>query len=311
MKVVSQVGREDVAVVYIGETEEGKYIEFVESTPPPYYERAKKWVLILSTLYGCPVGCGFCDAGGVYQGIVSRDEIIGQIDYLVKKRFPGKKIPVEKFKIQFARMGEPSFNEDVLDVLALLPSLYDAPGLLLSLSTIAPEGREGFFEKLLELKKRYYQRRFQLQFSIHSTDAKVRDWLIPIKKWSFQRIAEYGERFYDNGGKKITLNFALADKVPLGGNILVENFNPELFLIKITPVNPTCRASKNKLVSEEVSKRWNDIAYSLRHKGYEVIISVGELEENKIGSNCGQYVLRHKMEGEKVGGAYLYEINKL
>ena len=93
MKVVSQIGREDIAVVYIGETEEGKYIEFVESIPPPYYKRDKKWVLIISTLYGCPVGCRFCDAGGYYQGIVSKNDIIGQIDYLVKERFAEKKFP--------------------------------------------------------------------------------------------------------------------------------------------------------------------------------------------------------------------------
>lgn len=306
MKVISRVGREDIAVVYMGETGDGKYIEFVESTPPPYYRREKKWALIISTLYGCPVGCKFCDAGGYYRGRVSREDMIGQIDWLVEKRYPDRNIPAEKFKIQFARMGEPSFNEDVLGVLDSLHDLYNAPGLMPSLSTIAPVGREKFFERLLESKKKRYPKTFQLQFSIHTTDMKIRDWLIPVRKWDFQRIAEYGRAFFDDGGRKITLNFALSDRAPFDPDVLSKYFEPDIFLIKITPVNPTYRANKNRISSREVSKKWNELVDSVHVKGYDVILSIGELEENKIGSNCGQYVLRYKMEGEKIDGAYSY-----
>jgi len=37
-----------------------------------------------------------------------------------------------------------------------------------------------------------------------------------------------------------------------------------------------------------------------------VIISVGELEENKIGSNCGQYVQRHLNAQKKLEEAYTF-----
>ena len=37
-------------------------------------------------------------------------------------------------------------------------------------------------------------------------------------------------------------------------------------------------------------------------------ILVGELEENRIGSNCGQYVLKHIMAESKLGSGYLYKI---
>jgi len=42
--------------------------------------------------------------------------------------------------------------------------------------------------------------------------------------------------------------------------------------------------------------------------GYEVILSVGELEENKIGSNCGMYIQRFLKEKRKIRDAYNYKI---
>lgn len=310
MKVLSKAGKEDIAVVYIAEMRGGKFIEFVESLQPPL-TRERKWVLIISTLYGCPVGCRFCDAGVDYQGKLSKDEIISQIDYLVAKRFPNRKVPVEKFKIQFARMGEPSFNQSVLDVLDSLPHFYDAPGLMPCISTVAPRGVDSFFEKLLEIKKEKYPERFQLQFSIHTTDEKLRDWIIPVKKRSFSEIASYGERFYDENGRKITLNFAVANGIPIDSDALLRYFNPDTFLVKITPVNPTYTAIKNQFSSEEIIKRINELLNSLRLRGYEVILSIGELEENRIGSNCGQCVLHRRMEKEKIKNAYLYDLLEL
>lgn len=309
MKIVAKAGREDIAVVYITEMRGGKFIEFVESLQPPL-TREKKWVLIISTLYGCPVSCRFCDAGVDYHGKLSKDEIISQIDYLVIKRFPNRKVPVEKFKIQFARMGEPSFNQSVLDVLDSLPDFYDAPGLMPCISTIAPKGVDGFFERLLEIKKKHYKYRFQLQFSIHTTDEELRDWLIPIQKWDFEKIVEYGEAFYDKDGRKITLNFSLADKMSIDSDVLLKHFSPDVFLIKITPVNPTYQANKNGLSSTLTSKKWNKMVDTLRSSGYEVILSIGELEENYIGSNCGQYVTTYQREEKIIEDAYTYELQR-
>lgn len=292
MRVIGRVGREDIAMVYIGVTEKGKVVEFVESIQPPL-TREKKWVLIVSTLYGCPVKCRICDASIYYKGKLTSNEILAQIDYMVRNRFQDGLIEVEKLKIQFARMGEPSFNEHVLNVLELLPNKYKLKGELIpSLSTIAPRGREKFFESLLEIKKRLFDHNFQLQFSIHSTDEKFRDWLIPFPKWSFKEIANYGIRFFSYYGRKITLNFALLENAPLVPQILSDYFDPEKFLIKITPVNPTYKVIHGGFSSyiKEDGFSHYEIVEELEKIGYQVIISIGELEENKIGSNCGQYI---------------------
>ncbi len=311
MKIIAKTGKENIAMVYIAEMDNGKLIEFAESVQPPI-SRKKKWVLTLSTLYGCPVGCRFCDAGTHYQGKLTKNDIISQIDYLIKSHFPDKKVPVQKFKIQFARMGEPAFNKNVLDVLQELPGVYDAPGLLPSLSTIAPEGTDEFFGRLLEIKKRIYQERFQLQFSIHTTDLKKREWLIPVKKWDFEKIAEYGKAFYSKGERKITLNFAQADGMRVDPYILLHHFTPEIFLIKITPVNPTYQACKNKISYHILPNKENyEIIDTLEAVGYEVILSIGELAENHIGSNCGQHITNYLREKESIEGGYTYPLQKV
>ncbi|MCP4703275.1 MAG: radical SAM protein, partial [candidate division Zixibacteria bacterium] len=237
MKVISSAGQENIATVFVAEMPNSHNIEFLESVQPPY-PREKKWVLIVSTLYGCPVQCPICDAGGFYHGKLSNDEIFGQIDFLIKRRYQDFCVPAEKFKIQFARMGEPSFNMAVLDVLDELPKRYNAPGLMPCISSVAPKVSDGFFERLLDIKEKHYRGKFQLQFSIHATNKEERDYLVPIKKWSFEKIAEYGQRYFKAGDRKITLNFAPSRKSKIDINILKQHFDPNLFFIKITPLNP-------------------------------------------------------------------------
>jgi 23S rRNA (adenine2503-C2)-methyltransferase len=311
MKVLASTGTEDVATVYIAEMGEGKLVEFVESVQPPL-PREKKWVLIVSTLFGCPVKCLMCDAGSYFRGRLSKEEIFAQVDFLVTKRFPNGSVPVDKFKIQFARMGEPALNLNTLEVLEELPHRYDAAGLMPSLSTIAPAGADRFFERLVEIKKkRYTGGRFQLQFSIHTTDEELRDRLIPVRKWDFVKIAEYGERFYEKGDRKITLNFALAAEMPVDPRILLKHFAPGIFLIKITPLNPTYQAKKNRLSSYiDPCQQGMDyqVVNELRASGYEVIVSIGEVEENHIGSNCGQYVTKHLKAEEHIEDGYTYKV---
>lgn len=313
MNVLASTGTDDIALVYIADFGGGKLAEFVESLQPPL-PREKKWVLIVSTLFGCPVGCLMCDAGRAYEGKLSREDIFAQIDFLVEKRFPEGVIDSEKFKIQFSRMGEPAFNGSVLAVLEALPSRYRAPGLMASLSTIAPAHMEHFFERLLEIKKSNYAGgAFQFQFSVHTTDDALRDRIVPIKKWSFPEMAAYGERFFESGDRKITLNFALARQTPVAPEILVRYFDPDKFLIKITPLNPTYKAGDNGLTSylDPYGQAESDpLVESLRRAGYDVIVSIGEVEENQIGSNCGQYVLEHLNSRKPIPGGYSYQVRQ-
>ena len=314
MKILAKTGNSDLATVYMADMGGGRLIEFVEARQPPY-SRGERWILMVSTLYGCPVKCLFCDAGGGYRGKPSAEEILMQIDTMVVEWFPNGIIPASKFKIQFARMGEPSLNMAVLEALEELPRRYHTVGLMPSVSTIAPLGTEAFFERLIDVKDRLYAGgRFQFQYSIHTTDTALRDKLIPVRKWDFARMAAYGEKFYRAGDRKITLNFALAADSPIEASVLAQYFDPARYLVKLTPVNPTSRATQNNLASRIDPSRPETaeaVTRSLTEAGYDVIVSIGEAEENEIGSNCGQYVLNYLESGVAVKNGYTYQVERL
>ena len=138
-----------------------------------------------------------------------------------------------------------------------------------------------------------------------------RNWLIPVKTWSFDKMARFGENFHKGNKQKITLNFALSDSTIVESKDLLSHFNSEDFLIKITPVNPTYNAQRNNLDSSlsELSKQ-NVIIDNLKNAGYEVIVSIGDLTENEIGSNCGQHVMNYLKNKTKIKNSYTFPIHK-
>lgn len=312
MRPLAIYRKDDLASVHVlsfGDDAEGRprLVEAVESVQPPI-PRDHKWVLIVSTLFGCPVGCAMCDAGGEWSGPLSARQILDQIDYLVRERHPGGDPAQAKLKIQFARMGEPALNPAVLDVLRALPTLYPAAGVLPSLSTVAPVGCAAFFDELVRLKRDCYpEGRFQLQFSLHTTDAAARRRLVPVRCWTMAQMADYGQRFHARGDRKITLNFAACAEHPIVPARIADHFDPETFLIKITPLNPTSRGAKSELSSRidpQVPDSGRDLVEEFQSLGYRVILSLGEVEENAIGSNCGQFVSEIVRGQRQVRGGY-------
>ncbi len=291
--IVRTTGNDDLARVFVAELDDGSHVELVESVQPPV-PRDEKWVLIVSTLKGCPVGCPICDAGGRYSGKLTAEEILSQVEFLVRRRYPDGRCPVPKLKVQFARMGDPALNDAVLDALEQLPSLLDIPGLLPSFSTVAPWGRDSFMDRLTNIKSSLYGGgRFQMQFSVHSTDEQARRTLVPIRTWSLAQMAQYGDRFFEEGDRKVTLNFAPAVGFPLDPEVLAPLFSPDRFAIKLTPINPTFASKKSGLVGvvdPADEEGCAALVGSFTSLGYDTILSIGELAENEIGSNCGMYV---------------------
>lgn len=284
----------ELASVFVAQLPDGARIEMVESVQPPI-PWTQKWVNIISVSRGCPVHCPFCDAGRErYKGPTTAEEMLAQIDFLVRRRFPDGVVPIPKWKIQFARMGDPALNRDVIRVIELVPERFHAFGFFPSISTIAPASCDVFFEELLQIKRRLqFGKRFQLQFSLHTTSFDVRRKLIPVRTWTFAEMGEYGRVWFEPGDRKITLNFALQAGVPFEPQKLLPYFSPELFLIKVTPVNPTASSLLYDIRSafdpcQPESTAW--IREACVQTGYECIISIGEFAENEIGSNCGMYI---------------------
>ncbi|MDO9537459.1 MAG: radical SAM protein [Thermoplasmata archaeon] len=297
MKVISSTGNPELATVHVGELEDRSRIEFCESVQPPK-KRNEKWVNIISTMVGCPVGCKMCDAGGGFVRFLTAQEMQEQINYLGSQTFLDDqvhlegKIPSKVWKIQLARMGEPTLNPHVLEFLRELGE-KGHENLVISLSTVGPSACAPFIQELKKLKDAYFQGKFQLQFSIHTTDDEARRRIIPIRGLILPEIAALGRQFRSPGDRKITLNFIVMKDVPIDADRIARLFDPENFLIKLTPLNPTYRAQYHKIqpgFDPERPASIQGLVSEFESKGFETILSIGEMEENQIGSNCGQYL---------------------
>jgi len=119
----------------------------------------------------------------------------------------------------------------------------------------------------------------------------MRSTIISENIWSLQKIAEYGDDWYNKGDRKITLNFAVSQNSIIEPAEIRRIFNPRRYFIKITPVNPTYQALKNQMKSgiREENEENYKLVGQFKSLGYEALLSIGEREENMIGTNCGQF----------------------
>ncbi|MBI5208548.1 MAG: isochorismatase family protein [Elusimicrobia bacterium] len=300
MKIVSRREIPGLAVNYLADLGgagrapgPARLAEFVD-TLEPGIPKAEKWVMMISTQFGCPVGCSMCDGGLLgFHGNLTADQMLAQVRRIAAGN-PALDIGTHpKVKIHFARMGEPSLNPAVLDALELLGREYPHQGVMPSLSTVAPKSRATapFFDRLIEVKDRHFGGgRFQLQFSLHAVDSGSRRGVIPIPTWSLDEVAAYGRRFVRPGDRRITLNFALGPGGTIDAAALAAAFDPALFLVKVTPINPTkaAEASGSANVWMQAPPSVQSPADELVRRGFRVILSPSAQEEIEAETSCGQ-----------------------
>lgn len=291
--VIRSTGRKDLAEVFVARFSGNRMCEFVDAVDPRH-PKQDKWIINISTQFGCPVGCPYCDAGETYKGDLDSEEMLEMIEYVINRNPPGLADQCAKLKVHFSRMGEPALNDEVLKVARVLGKRLPNPNLWICVATTAPKGRKKWFSELRAVKTDLFPGRFQLQFSLNSTNADTRRRLVPIPHLSIKEIADYGNLFHSPGDRKIILNFALARNVSFDEKILIEHFDPSFFCVKLTPVNPTFRGRQNGF--ETILRAYNDhglekATQHLHEAGFDVILSIGDAGEDDIGSNCGQAVL--------------------
>ena len=74
----------------------------------------EKWVITISTQYGCSMGCKFCDVPRVGAGINATEKDMGDQIVLGLGLHPEVEA-TKRLNIHYARMGEPTFNPAVLE----------------------------------------------------------------------------------------------------------------------------------------------------------------------------------------------------
>ena len=292
MKVVESAGCPDVAQVFVLQMRDEPWtrIECVGALDPAL-GREDKMVFVVSSQLGCPVGCAMCDAGTWFAGTLTAGEIEAQIRHLLASWGGSDAARCRKLKVQFARMGEPSLNPAVLDVIARLPSILPTPHVIPCVATTAPRAAAAWFEDLLVLRRAFGPDSFQVQFSVQSTDEAARDRMMPVAKWTLEEISGYAKRWVRGGDRKVTLNAALAEGVAFDPEVLGRIFDPGTCVVKLTPLNPTARAGGNALRSAMETgnePRIVELVERLESLGFRCIVSIGDPRETQMGTSCGQ-----------------------
>lgn len=261
---------------------------------------AKKWVATISTQKGCLMNCKFCDCPRYgFFGNASVDDMCYEIETILK----GESIKsTNRFNVHFARMGEPTFNLNVLifaehRLRNLVANYINAKTIHLVVSTMLPNNNTSLEQFILEwcnIKNFIYNGEAGLQFSINSTDDKQRCDQFNGKSLTLQQISDLAARLPMPIGRKYTLNFAVTADTILDAKRLSELFDKKKFIVKITPIHETNSAINNGFnvtttyTDYDVYRKFEN---PLINEGWEVIVFVPSKEEDSDRITCGNALI--------------------
>lgn len=264
---------------------------------------ANKWVATISTQRGCPMSCRFCDCPKYgFHGNVSREDLI----YEVATILSNEHVPhTKRFNVHFARMGEPTFNSNVLqfaefDLKPLVRKFIAADTIHPVVSTMLPKSNKGvirFLNEWCRIKNDVYAGEAGLQFSINSTDQAQRDDQFNYQSLSLAEISEVADQLPMPVGRKYTLNFAVTADSILNAAELDRLFDKDKFIVKITPIHQTNSAIKNgfdvttEYTDYDVYRKFED---PLIAAGWDVIVFVPSEEEDSDRITCGNALIANR-----------------
>lgn len=261
---------------------------------------SEKWVITISTQYGCSMGCKFCDVPKVGHGLNAT------LNDLTNQLIEGLKLHPEigstkRLNLHYARMGEPSFNFNVIEHAKQLHKIV-RPFIGNSMihpviSTMLPKRNKKlmqFLNEWCDIKNYTYRGDAGLQFSINSTDDEQRNEMFSGNSLSLTDIAEIGRLLPDPKGRKYALNFALADEYIVDGEKLATLFDPNKFMAKITPLHKTQSCNTNGIVTTggyDAFTPYQNVETNLKNAGFDVIVFVPSYDEDLGLITCGNAIL--------------------
>lgn len=263
----------------------------------------KKWVVTISTQYGCSMGCDYCDVPRVGLGVnATYADLRGQIETALT--LPGAPQSTQRLNIHFARMGEPTFNSAVISCGRWIADNLDGYHPHPVVSTMMPRGNRMlwyFLREWMHLKNFEFHGNAGLQLSINSTDEEERALMFNGNAQSLAAIRDT-MRDFKPIGRKITLNFAVAGYT-VDPDVLLKYFSPEWYIIKLTPMHKTASAEENEIRTEgdyTSPEPYLELEDKLKSAGYEVLVFIASHEEDAGRITCGNAILSgtlpHKYE---------------
>lgn len=301
---VGDYGKENnLKANFLGLTKEIRGVKHAE------VDLKEKWVATISTQKGCPMRCKFCDCHQYgFRGTASLSELAYQVDTILNE-FPEIE-KTKRFNLHFARMGEPTFNDNVLvfaksttGLRQLVANHIQAETIHPVVSTMLPKNNPNLTEFILrwcEIKNETYKGEAGLQFSINSTDEAQRDEQFGGMSLSLEKISELAKKLPHPVGRKYTLNFAVTKDTILDAEVLDKLFDKNDWLVKITPIHETRTATANGFDVGDTYTEYDvyrQFEQPLLDRGWDVIVFVPSREEDRDRITCGNALIADKEIG--------------
>lgn len=258
-----------------------------------------KWVITISSQYGCSMDCQFCDVPKVGPG---RNATFGDLlnQVIAGLACNPQVLKTKRLNLHYARMGEPTFNWEVINSAIFLAGQfqYRGWGFHPVVSTMMPNMHTNLRDFLIgwmHVKNVIMEGNAGLQISLNSTDDKAREFLFGGKTLTIPEIARRLD-YLEVKGRKIALNFAVSE-YPIDGKELIKYFNPEKFMCKLTPMHLTTSCVDNKIITVDGYDSYypyREAEKSLKDAGYDVIVFIPSKEEDESMITCGNAILAHQ-----------------
>ena len=243
----------------------------------------EKWVATISTQKGCPMKCKFCDCHKFgFYGNVTEEEMCYEIETILD----GEDVKhTDRFNVHFARMGEPTFNPNVITSAKHIAEILNDKDSDITfdeyhpvVSTMMPKSNknlENFIQKWVEIGFKYGgEDGFGLQFSINTLDENDRNIMFNNMSLSLKEIGAIIDRLPMPKKRKYTLNFAVTSKCNLSPDLMEKYFDKTKCIIKITPIHETVEAIDNGYEIITDFDVYEKFEQPLVNNGWDVIVFV-------------------------------------
>jgi 23S rRNA (adenine2503-C2)-methyltransferase len=266
---------------------------------------SEKWVVTVSTQYGCPMRCTFCDVPNVeWQGNATFDDLKAQL-YRAISLFPGTPY-TERLNLHYARMGDPIFNQAVFDfarwMYANKRQMAEETGLRIEvihpvLTTSLPRKFRSLEERIMqwcEIKNEVYNGQCGFQFSINSTSEDQRSEMFRGMQLPLADFSKIADRMPYPQSRKYCLNFAFSTDFIIDARVVADLFDSKKFMCKITPIhnNNACREAGINTADGYTSFRpYRQPEEDLKTAGFDVLVFVPSIDEEDGLVTCGNAIL--------------------
>lgn len=245
-----------------------------------------------------------CDVPQVkFKGNVSFEDLKKQF-YSALSMYPDIKY-TDRLNIHFARMGDPIFNEDVLGFTEWLMynklDIQNETGVRVEVihpvfTTMCPKYKHTrkMLYDFIWLKNHLYNGQAGLQLSINSTSNSQRDYMFDNMNMTLGQIAEMVKDFETPIGRKYCLNFAYASDNEVSGQYLAKLFDPDKWMVKITPIHNNNACMENGIETVEGYNSYQPYKFaeeSFKDAGFDTLVFIPSMDEEKGLITCGNAVL--------------------